>query len=123
MIAMKLKRLFLFPTAAFLLLCRTTTVFARRRKDGNPQSRGIRILNRSMVRFDCYWIHPTTRVLADSQTDGDGVMPGAETSISSYIGHEFECQELPRKSTGQCVEPDDCLRTQFAVSGHEDQRK
>ena len=111
--------------AVALLLCLLTQfpgASARRRKDGNPQSRGIKILNRSGVKFDCYWVHPHTRKLSDSQTEEDGVVHGAETSISSYIGHEFECIELPRKSTGQCVNQP-CLTTTFAVTSHEDQSK
>ena len=93
-----------------------------RRKNGNPQSRSVRVMNKSGVRIDIFWIHPHTRELAPSHTDGEGVMYGGETGISSYIGHEFEVVELPSKKTKKCLEKE-CRKTYFAVNTKEDQCK
>ena len=91
-----------------------------RRKNGNPQSRSIRVMNKSGVRIDIFWIHPTTRELAPSHTEGDGVMYGGESGISSYIGHEFEIVELPSKKTKKCAQKE-CQKAYFAVNTNEDQ--
>lgn len=91
-----------------------------RRKNGNPQSRSVRVMNKSGVRIDIFWIHPNTRELAPSHTEGDGVMYGGETGISSYIGHEFEVVELPSKKTQKCAQTE-CRKTYFAVNTNEDQ--
>jgi len=94
----------------------------RRRKESNPKSRSVRVLNDSGVRIDIFWIHPDTRKLAASHTDGDGVEFGAETGISSYVSHAFEVQELPSKKTGKCSEKM-CKKAYFTVSQNEDQCK
>lgn len=92
---------------------------ARKRKDGNPLSRGIVVKNQSKSRIDYFWINPDTGKLAASTTDG-GVVHGADSSVQSYIGHTFEVHELPKKKTGKCVESV-CRKTQFTVSSNEDQ--
>ena len=109
----------------FIAYAYTDTVNAvgtarNRRKHGNPQSRSVRVMNKSGVRIDIFWIHPHTRELAPSHTDGDGVMYGGETGISSYIGHEFELVELPSKKTQKCAQ-NECRKTYFAVNTNEDQ--
>lgn len=91
-----------------------------RRKNGNPQSRSVRVMNKSGVRIDIFWIHPNTRELAPSHTEGDGVMYGGETGISSYIGHEFEVVELPSKKTKKCLQKE-CRKAYFTVNTKEDQ--
>ena len=106
----------LFSLLFFLLLL---PAWARRRKDGNPSSRGIVVMNRSGVKIDFYWVHPHTGELAGSNTDG-GLVHGAESSINSYIGHTFEVHELARKTTGKCVAAQ-CMKTRFTVSANEDQ--
>ena len=76
-------------------------------------------MNRSGVKIDAFWVHPQTRQLADSNTEG-GIVHGADAPISSYIGHTFEVQELPKLKTGKC-EQEECRRTRFTVSSNEGQ--
>jgi len=94
---------------------------ARRRKDGNPLSRGIVVKNRAGCKLAFFWINPNTQELAASSTDG-GIVHGGESSLSSYIGHEFEVHELPGRKTGKCKE-EVCRTTYFSVSANEDQSK
>ena len=119
------QRYFLFLLVLLVVYTENTTVQAagtarNRRKNGNPQSRSVRVMNKSGARIDIFWIHPNTRELAPSHTEGDGVMYGGETGISSYIGHEFEVVELPSKKTKKCVQKE-CRKTTFAVNMKEDQ--
>jgi hypothetical protein len=58
--------------------------------------------------------------LADSHTGGDGVVYGGETGISSYVGHRFEVQEMPSKTTGKCREAE-CRKTYFTCNSNEEQ--
>jgi hypothetical protein len=97
------------------------SVDGRKRRGGHPQSRSIRVMNQCGFPVDVYWIHPETGELAESNTNGDGIMYGSETGISSYVGHEFEVREMPRKDTGQCKEPDQCRKTYISVNNNEDQ--
>jgi hypothetical protein len=79
-------------------------------------------MNQAGFTIDFYWIHPTTKELAASNTDGDGVMYGSESSISSYVGHEFEVQELPNNKTKLCRGKDKvCKKGYFMVNNNEDQ--
>jgi hypothetical protein len=108
-----------------LMSCTTTNVMAvgttrSRRRNGNPQSRSVRVMNKSGVRIDIFWIHSTTNELAPSHTEGEGIMFGGETGISSYVGHSFEVQELPNKKTNKCVEKI-CRKAYFTVNTKEDQ--
>jgi hypothetical protein len=93
-----------------------------RRKNGNPQSRSVRVLNKSGVRIDVFWIHPNTNELAPSHTSGEGVMYGGESGISSYIGHNFEVQELPNPKSQKC-QGKLCRKAYFSVNTNEDQCK
>lgn len=112
----------------FLFLCMdTATVKAvgtarNRRKNGHPHSRSVRVMNKSGLRIDVFWIHPTTRELAPSHTEGEGIMFGGESGISSYVGHEFEVVELPNKKTKKCAQKE-CRKTHFTVNTNEDQCK
>jgi hypothetical protein len=108
-----------------MITCSTINVIAAgttrsRRKNGNPQSRSVRVMNKSGVRIDIFWIHPNTNELAPSHTEGEGVMFGGETGISSYIGHNFEVQELPNKKTNECLHKL-CRKAYFTVNTKEDQ--
>jgi hypothetical protein len=108
-----------------LLVSRCTEAIhakSRRRKNGHPDSRSVRILNQSGSKIDIYWIHPVTRDLAHSNTDGQGIAYGSETGIASYVGHEFEVHELPSPKTGKCKHTR-CRRTSFTVNKNEDQCK
>lgn len=78
-------------------------------------------MNQCGFGVDVFWIHPETRELADSNTQGEGIMYGSESGISSYVGHEFEIQEMPKTSTQQCRIPDACRTAYFTVNSNEDQ--
>jgi len=94
----------------------------RRTHSNNDQSRSINIINQSGVQVDIFWIHAQTRELAHSNTEGVGIPFGGDSSISSFVGHEFEVQEMPDRH-GQCHGPTDgaCRTTHFRVSRNEDQ--
>jgi len=79
------------------------------------------VKNESGAKIDFFWIDPSTKQLAPSTTDG-GVIAGSESSISSYIGHSFEVQELPKKKTNACVY-EECRKAYFTVTSNEDQSK
>lgn len=102
----------------FVNLCQCN---ARYRKDGNPSSRSIVVQNRAGCKIDFFWIHPQTKELAGSNTDG-GIVNGGDSTISSYVTHSFEVQELPSKKTGKCRE-EECRKAYFSVSANEDQSK
>lgn len=93
-----------------------------RRKNGNPQSRSVRVMNHAGVPIDIFWIHPHTNELAPSHTSGEGVRFGGETGISSYVGHNFEVQELPSPKTKKC-QGKLCRKAYFTVNTNEDQCK
>ncbi|GAX15789.1 hypothetical protein FisN_3Lh232 [Fistulifera solaris] len=108
---------FLFTTILFL--SRFSLGTARYRKDGNPSSRNIVVQNRAGCKIDFFWIHPQTKELAGSNTDG-GLVNGGDSSINSYVTHSFEVQELPSKKTGTCKQ-EECRKAYFTVSANEDQ--
>jgi hypothetical protein len=110
---------FLFTTILFFSHVSPGT--ARYRKDGNPSSRNIVVQNRAGCKIDFFWIHPQTKELAGSNTDG-GLVNGGDSSINSYVTHSFEVQELPSKKTGTCKE-EECRKAYFTVSANEDQSK
>lgn len=96
----------------------------RKRYNGHPQSRSIRVINESGYRFDLYWIHVQTRELGESNTKDEGVMFGSETHITSYIGHEFTIKELPGKISGVCRSSgtkDICKSINITVNANEEQ--
>jgi hypothetical protein len=124
---MRMPRFFYLWVSLLFLCTDTATVKAvgtarNRRKHGHPHSRSVRVMNKSGVRIDIFWIHPTTRELAPSHTDGEGVMFGGESGISSYVGHEFEVVELPNKKTKKCAQKE-CRKAHFTVNTNEDQCK
>lgn len=124
---MRMPRFFYLWVSLLFLYTDTFTVKAvgtarNRRKHGHPHSRSVRVMNKSGVRIDIFWIHPTTRELAPSHTDGEGVMFGGESGISSYVGHEFEVVELPNKKTKKCAQKE-CRKAHFTVNTNEDQCK
>jgi hypothetical protein len=95
---------------------------ARRRKNFKGTERSIRIMNQSGVRTDAFWINSQTRELAESQTDGKGITYGADTGISSYVGHSFEIQELPNAKTKKCRRKM-CRKAYLTVNENEEQCK
>lgn len=105
--------------AFLLVLALPKIALGRKRKDGNPLSRSITIINRSGARIDFYWVNPTSGELAESTTEG-GVVHGGDSTVSSYIGHKFEVHEIPKKKTGKCLNKV-CQITHFTVTSNEDQ--
>jgi len=104
----------------WLLAC-LLPVLARIRNDDNPTGRDIHIINRSDVKVDIFWVNPTNGELVKSVEVG--ILKGTDTQIQSYIGHEFEIQELPKKTTGKCTgENDECMKGRFVVTSNEDQK-
>jgi hypothetical protein len=92
----------------------------KRRKDGNPLSRSVSVHNKAAAKIDIFWIHPTTQELAPSNTNGDGIVFGAMTGVLSYVGHQFEVQEIPNPKTGQC-KYEKCRKGYFSCSEEENQ--
>jgi hypothetical protein len=98
-----------------------SSVNGRIRKDDNPTGRDIQIVNDSDVKVDIFWINPQTKELVKSLDAG--LLKGTDSMVNSYIGHEFEAQEVPRKSTGTCrAENNECMKGHFVVTSNEDQR-
>jgi hypothetical protein len=88
--------------------------------------RSVRIRNKSGRRLEAYWVNnldpnqPETFVA--QSLDGEGILYGADCSISSYAGHEFEIRELPGKTSGTCLETN-CWSGRFVVSMQQKQGK
>lgn len=93
----------------------------RKRKNNHPDSRSAKLLNRSGAKVDVFWVKPGTDELAHSNTDGEGVVWGGETGISTFVGHQFEVVELSAgKRTGRCLYQT-CRRVRFEINANEDQ--
>jgi hypothetical protein len=114
------QRQFLF--IAIILAALAAPSHARRRKNFKGTERSIRILNQSGVKTDAYWIHTQTREISESQTEGKGITYGADTGISSFVGHSFEVQELPNATTEKCRRKM-CRKAYFTVNENEEQCK
>jgi len=87
----------------------------------NPDSRDLRIINEAGFKCNIYWINrwKNDELVLNSE---EGVFHGAETNINSYLGHEFEVQEVPSKKTGHCKGPDNtCRKGQFKVNPNDEQ--
>lgn len=97
----------------FALLVLTTAT-------ASSTERGIKIINYSGSRLELFWIHPQTR--KGSLMSDPHILNGADFSLNSFVGHEFELREMPSKSTGVCKSPDQtCRNAFFVVSENEDQ--
>jgi hypothetical protein len=92
----------------------------------NPSARLIDIRNESGRRFDVLWIdsirlpppgQPKARI---SNNEGEGYPYGGQANINSYVGHEFEIQEMPSKKTNECMYAE-CRKATFVVNNEEDQ--
>ncbi|CAB9531451.1 prolyl 4-hydroxylase [Seminavis robusta] len=81
--------------------------------------RDIQVINDSNAKVDIFWVHPTTRKLHKSIEDG--ILKGTDAVINSFKHHEFEVQEVPRKSTGSCRESE-CAKAHFKVTTKDEQR-
>ncbi|CAB9520221.1 prolyl 4-hydroxylase [Seminavis robusta] len=94
---------------------------ARIQNDDNPTGRDIHIVNQSDVKVDIFWVNPQTKELVKSIDTG--ILKGTDSIINSYMGHEFEIQELPLKTTGKCLgENEECRKAHFVVTSNEDQQ-
>eukprot|EP00536_Pseudo-nitzschia_multiseries_P010024 jgi/Psemu1/24785/gm1.24785_g len=102
-------------------------VLGRQRRDHeNPNSRSIKIENQSGRKIDLFWVNTfTTPNEFVPQLVEDGVQVGcsygAEKSISSFIGHQFEAREIPSKHTNECVFAE-CRKVRFKVSERQEQK-
>jgi hypothetical protein len=92
-----------------------------------PNQRSIMFKNHSGRRVDVLWINvfeepdeDGKQLLVSNSDKGEGYAYGSEQGITSYIGHEFEVQEMPAKSTGKCL-GDECRTGYFKVNDEEDQ--
>jgi len=98
----------------------------QRRDNENPASRGLLLINQSGRKVNMYWVNTfkTPEQFVPQFVD-DGVLVGcaygADKSISSYIGHQFEIREEPSKKTGHCVFST-CRKVRIKVSDRYDQR-
>ena len=63
-------------------------------------SRTISIMNESGRRVAIYWMNPDDDELM-LQSDPD-ILHGASFDLNSYVGHQFEVRELPKKRTNEC---------------------
>jgi hypothetical protein len=109
--------LFLFDSSSSFFLAEAAP---KRRKDGNPLSRSVSVYNKAAAKIDIFWIHPTTQELAPSNTNGDGIVFGAMSGVLSYVGHQFEVQEIPNPKTGKC-KYEECRKAYFTCSQEENQ--
>jgi len=84
-------------------------------------SRSITIMNESGRRAAIYWINPDDGELL-LQSDPD-ILHGASFDLDSYVGHNFEVRELPKKSTNECSagEAKACGVDYFTVTENHDQ--
>jgi hypothetical protein len=94
----------------------------RSRKTGqNDSQRSFHFLNQSGRRVDLLWVNvfkkPNEFV---SQNGGEGYPYGGDTSVSSFIGHEFEIREMPSKKTEQCLF-EECRKARFRVNDQDNQ--
>jgi hypothetical protein len=92
----------------------------KRRLEGNVNSRNIVVYNKAAAKIDIFWIHPVTNELAPSNTNGDGIVYGAYSGVNSYVGHQFEVQEIPDPTTHKC-KYQHCRKAHFNCSQFENQ--
>mmetsp|Transcript_54206 Transcript_54206/g.60608 ORF Transcript_54206/g.60608 Transcript_54206/m.60608 type:complete len:521 (-) Transcript_54206:142-1704(-) len=98
----------------------------RRLEKDNEQGRSIEISNMSGRKCDLFWVNVfkkpeqfVPQFIEDGVTVG--ISYGADKSISSFIGHEFELRELPSKRTKQCIF-EECRSVRIKVSDRQDQK-
>jgi hypothetical protein len=105
-----------------VVCCHIIATDSRKQHYGSPTARSLKVINRSGVTIDVFWIHSVTGVLSESQTKGEGIVFGSETGISSYVGHAFEVQEMPKiANSTTCRKNLPCRKAYFACNAHHDQ--
>jgi hypothetical protein len=84
--------------------------------------RGIRFRNQSGRKVELMWVNvfKEPNAFVSQSLDGEGYLYGADTTISSFIGHTFEIQELPGRKTGSCIN-NECRKVRFTVNDQENQ--
>lgn len=108
---------------SLLLVLTTTTLLVVVHADNtnNPTARHIHFMNKSGSKVNLFWINRWNndeRVLNAEE----GVMFGAESAINSFVSHEFEAVELPKKSTNVCAgENGECRTAIFEVNSNDNQ--
>jgi hypothetical protein len=112
----------LFPSSFVVLV--SSAALGKSRHEA-PNQRSVFVRNQSGRRVDIFWINnfksPTT--YSTNSENGEGYPYGGETAMLSYVGHEFEIREMPRKSTGTCDVEDACAKAYFKVNDQEKQGK
>jgi hypothetical protein len=106
-----------------LFCCNVATTDSRKQHYGSPNARSLKVINRSGVTIDVFWIHSVTGNLSASQTKGEGIVFGSETGISSYVGHAFEVQEMPKIANSTTCRKGGlpCRKAHFVCNAHHDQ--
>ncbi|KAG7359632.1 hypothetical protein IV203_034730 [Nitzschia inconspicua] len=96
-------------------------ILGRSQKSANENQRSFHFHNKSGRRVDVLWVnvHKTPNEFV-SQNGGEGYPFGGDTSVLSYIGHEFEILEMPSKKTKKCLF-EECRKARFTVNDQENQ--
>ncbi|EEC50968.1 predicted protein [Phaeodactylum tricornutum CCAP 1055/1] len=79
-------------------------------------NRSIQIVNESASKIEIFWVHPETR--EPSLMSNPFIVPGADFSLNSFVGHEFLVKEMPGKNGCQV---DSCKTENFKVSPNDEQ--
>lgn len=68
-----------------------------------------------------YWVHPQTRE-ETLMSDEQGIMPGADFPLNSFVGHEFNAHEQPPQPGTACLNIEQtCRQASFQVSDSDEQ--
>ena len=97
-----------------------------KRRHENAQARNVKIINHTGRRIDAFWMNKfTADGVVTYHTNSEGGMGyayGEDTSINSYIGHEFEIREMPKPGTeDECLLETGCRKTYIKVNSEEGQ--
>jgi hypothetical protein len=130
------RRMMLLPSAVALLLLLlllslspfgvNANALGKPRRE-TPTARTIKVQNKSGRRVDILWINRFTAngvvTYHSNSDDGKGYPYGGETSINSYVTHEFQVQEMPSTTKkNKCLGPNDtCRMGYFQVNKEEHQ--
>lgn len=88
--------------------------------DGLEHERAILVRNNYQNSVVVHWVDADSGERA-LLSDPDGIVPGAEFELNSYVWHDFEVKELPSASTGECQIEGKCKVGTFSVSENQDQ--
>jgi hypothetical protein len=92
----------------------------------HKSSRSLSVENLSGRKADMFWVNTfqdpeafVGQFIEDGKSTGCAY--GADKSISSYAGHQFEIRELPGKKTGSCVY-NECRKVRYKMTDRYDQK-